>query len=87
MKQELLHDRVFSSIAEAQQALDVWVRGYNQTREHQSLGNRPPAERSRRGHSPRRLDDSPEPETVSPGAESPGPLRRGYCAGCSSTGR
>jgi transposase InsO family protein len=37
IKQELLHDRVFSSIAEAQETLDWWVRGYNHTREHQSL--------------------------------------------------
>ena len=41
MKREFLDDRVFGSVAEAQEALDGWVRDYNGSREHQSLGNRP----------------------------------------------
>jgi transposase InsO family protein len=45
LKREFLDGRVFASIAEAQAAIDAWVRDYNQNREHQSLGNRPPAER------------------------------------------
>ena len=45
LKREFLDDRIFSSVAEAQAALDAWVHDYNHSREHQSLGNRPPAER------------------------------------------
>jgi hypothetical protein len=39
------HDRVHATITEAQAALDVWVAEYNTTRNHQSLGDRPPLER------------------------------------------
>jgi transposase InsO family protein len=39
------HDHVHTTIAEAQAALDVWVAEYNTTRNHQSLGDRPPIER------------------------------------------
>lgn len=39
------HDRVHATIAEAQAALDQWVAEYNTTRNHQSIGDRPPAER------------------------------------------
>jgi transposase InsO family protein len=38
-------DRVFTTVAELQAALDVWVVQYNTERPHQSLGMRPPAER------------------------------------------
>jgi transposase InsO family protein len=47
MKQDFLDGKVFSSIADAQHALDGWVEEYNTTREHQSLGDRPPIERFR----------------------------------------
>lgn len=39
------HDRRHATIAEAQTALDAWVEKYNTERPHQSLGDRPPAER------------------------------------------
>jgi transposase InsO family protein len=39
------NDYRFVTIAEAQEALDDWVNGYNHDRPHQSLGDRPPAER------------------------------------------
>jgi transposase InsO family protein len=39
------HDRRHATIAEAQAALDDWVVKYNTERPHQSLGDRPPAER------------------------------------------
>lgn len=39
------HDRVHETIEEAQAALDAWVDEYNTTRNHQSLGDRPPIER------------------------------------------
>ncbi len=39
------HDRMHPSIDELQAALDAWVVTYNTERPHQSLGNRPPAER------------------------------------------
>lgn len=38
-------DYVFETIEEAQAALDRWVEHYNTERPHQSVGNRPPAER------------------------------------------
>ncbi|HEY5656447.1 MAG TPA: IS481 family transposase [Myxococcota bacterium] len=75
MKQELLHEHVFSSIAEAQEALDTWVQRYNHTREHQSLGNRPPAERFSAA-TPRHLDDEPEMKTVSQDAKLRTPTPR-----------
>jgi transposase InsO family protein len=39
------HDRKHATIEEAQAALDAWVVKYNNERPHQSLGDRPPAER------------------------------------------
>ena len=39
------HDRVHTTIEELQRALDEWVAEYNTQRPHQSLGDRPPAER------------------------------------------
>jgi transposase InsO family protein len=39
------HDRQHATIEEAQEALDAWVVKYNTERPHQSLGDRPPAER------------------------------------------
>jgi transposase InsO family protein len=39
------HDRKYATIEEAQEALDAWVLKYNLERPHQSLGDRPPAER------------------------------------------
>jgi transposase InsO family protein len=39
------HDRQHATIEEAQAALDTWVVKYNTERPHQSLGDRPPAER------------------------------------------
>jgi transposase InsO family protein len=47
MRSEFLvdHDRVHATIEELQSALDEWVAEYNTKRPHQSLGDRPPAER------------------------------------------
>jgi transposase InsO family protein len=39
------NDYRLATMAEAQTALDAWVTGYNHDRPHQSLGDRPPAER------------------------------------------
>jgi transposase InsO family protein len=39
------HDRVHATIPEAQAALDHWVEEYNSSRNHQSIGDRPPIER------------------------------------------
>jgi len=39
------HDRVHPTIEDLQRALDEWVVEYNTKRPHQSLGDRPPAER------------------------------------------
>jgi hypothetical protein len=45
LKREFLDGKVFASLDEAQDAVDAWVKDYNHTREHQSLGNRPPIAR------------------------------------------
>jgi len=47
LKREFLDDKVFDTIAEAQTAIDGWVDEYNHSREHQSLGDRPPIDRFR----------------------------------------
>jgi transposase InsO family protein len=46
---EFLKDRVFTSIAEAQQALDEWVERYNTRRPHQGIGMASPARSLRPG--------------------------------------
>jgi transposase InsO family protein len=45
LKKEHLGGQIFDSIEQAQAELDTWVAEYNSEREHQSLGDRPPAER------------------------------------------
>lgn len=45
LKKEFLDGKVFASIEEAQDAIDTWVHEYNHDRDHQSLGDHPPAER------------------------------------------
>ena len=47
LREKFLAGRVFSSIEEAQAALDTWVHEYNHDRPHQSIGNVPPFERFR----------------------------------------
>jgi hypothetical protein len=57
------HDREFATITEAQAALDAWVADYNTARPHQSVGNRPPAERFALAAHPPAPDDQ---EAVAP---------------------
>lgn len=45
IRKEFLEGRRFSTIEEAQAALDQWVYEYNHLREHQSLGDLPPMRR------------------------------------------
>jgi transposase InsO family protein len=45
IRAEFLAGRVFVSLDEAQQALDAWVRIYNEDRPHQGIGMVPPARR------------------------------------------
>jgi transposase InsO family protein len=45
VRAEFLAGRVFGSIEEAQEALDAWVRIYNEERPHQGIGMVPPARR------------------------------------------
>jgi len=45
IKKEFLGGQIFDSIEDAQSQLDAWIIEYNSEREHQSLGNRPPAQR------------------------------------------
>src|SRR5262249_55317160 len=72
MKREFLDGKVSDSVAGAQGALDGWVEEYNHTREHQSLGDRPPIERFRLARA-----ELPEPVevevAVDDGAEATGP--------------
>ena len=43
-RDEVLDANLFNSIAEAQEAADVWVTDYNEFRPHESLGDKPPME-------------------------------------------
>ncbi len=65
LKREFLGGKVFASIDEAQAAIDTWVHDYNHTREHQSLGNRPPNARfvQTRREPVEDADDEPTPTT------------------------
>ncbi len=45
LRAEFLNGKVFTSIAEAQAALDAWVEEYNHRRPHQAIGKVPPFER------------------------------------------
>ncbi len=45
LRAEFLTGKVFSSVVDAQEQLDGWVRSYNHERPHQSLGGVPPFER------------------------------------------
>jgi transposase InsO family protein len=45
LRAEFLNGKVFTSIAEAQAALDAWVDEYNHRRPHQGIGKVPPFER------------------------------------------
>ena len=45
MRKEFFSDKSFDTIEDMQAALDVWVVGYNNEREHQSLGDVPPIRR------------------------------------------
>jgi hypothetical protein len=68
MKQDFLDGKVFASLEDAQAQLDGWVVEYNTTREHQSLGDRPPA--SRFAFAQRQVSDEeagPTPSVTRPG--------------------
>jgi transposase InsO family protein len=61
------NDYRFTTVAEAQAALDAWVREYNHDRPHQSVGDHPPVERFRLagiGIEAEELDEEPEAVTV-----------------------
>ena len=45
LKKEFLRGLIFDSLEDAQAQINGWVDEYNSLREHQSLGDRPPAER------------------------------------------
>ncbi len=71
------HDRVHPSIEALQGALDEWVGEYNTQRPHQSLGDRPPAERFALAAAHRAADlEMPEvPDEVPLSARPPGVSR------------
>jgi transposase InsO family protein len=45
IRKELLSERTFTTIEQAQSELDAWVAHYNQEREHQAIGDVPPIRR------------------------------------------
>lgn len=47
LRREFLNGKVFDSIADAQNQIDVWVEHYNTERPHQSLGMKTPVDRFR----------------------------------------
>lgn len=71
IRKELLSDRTFTSIEQAQSQLDAWVAHYNREREHQAIGDVPPARRFE-------LVQQIEIEVIDPQVEpegEPGPQR------------
>jgi hypothetical protein len=71
------HDRVHATIEELQRALDEWVAEYNTQRPHQSLGDRPPAERFALAAAHRPADlEMPEIPDETPLAERPPGVNR-----------
>jgi transposase InsO family protein len=73
MRAELFNTTTFSSLEEAQAALDGWVRYYNHERPHQGIGDRAPIERFQLARAEPTLevveaspDDKPEPEPSAP---------------------
>ena len=71
MRAELFNTTTFSSLEEAQQGLDAWVRHYNTERPHQGIGDRAPIEQFRLARAEPTLevveaDDKPEPEPSAP---------------------
>jgi hypothetical protein len=66
IRSEFLRDRVFASLAEAQEELDRWVERYNNRRPHQGIGMVPPLARFA-------LAVPEVAEEPSPPAESPRP--------------
>jgi transposase InsO family protein len=68
------HDYLHADIEALQGALDAWVDEYNTTRPHQSLGDRPPAERFALAAGCRAADlELPQiPEHVAPSERPPG---------------
>ena len=71
IRKELLSDRTFSTIEQAQAELDAWVAGYNSEREHQAIGDVPPARRFElvKREATEVIDPQIEPQ------EEPGPQR------------
>jgi transposase InsO family protein len=77
MRDEFLSEqRPFRTLAQAQQALDEWVAYYNTEREHQSLGDLPPAQRFNSAASP----DHSEPGEVIPDRTGDQWVSRKVCA-------
>jgi transposase InsO family protein len=67
------HDRKYDTIEGAQMALDAWVVKYNTERPHQSLGDRPPAERFALAAPREPIDTSVELTDVEEPTASPRP--------------
>jgi transposase InsO family protein len=66
LKEDFLGGQIFDSIEDAQAQIDAWVREYNSIREHQSLGDRPPAERFAMAR-PKAFEPPADPPPTAPG--------------------
>jgi transposase InsO family protein len=86
LRDELFSKHTFSTIEQAQQALDAFVEEYNALRPHQSLGERTPAERFRL-----RVVETPEPviqeTTATPGEAVALPRSDGHLRKVDGNGR
>jgi transposase InsO family protein len=70
LRAEFLNGKVFTSIKQAQAALDAWVEEYNHRRPHQGIGKVPPFERFRLAQPKPGPAETPEADT----AIDPGPV-------------
>jgi len=59
LKEELLNDRRFANIDEAQEAIDAWASTYNNERPHQSLGMLTPLARFHAARAPEVMEVKP----------------------------
>ena len=61
LKEELVSDRRFARIEDAQMAIDAWLSTYNNERPHQSLGMLTPVSRFHAGQAPEVTEVRPPP--------------------------
>jgi putative transposase len=67
-RQEWLNAHCFMKVCEAKEIIEAWRRGYNASRPHRALGERPPNEFACQGVASRALTGPKRPKTHSEGA-------------------